>query len=399
MQQQEVFLIKEGEIVLKGLNKSSFEKKLIKNIKLALHPAAFDVKSSQSTILLQPQTANDLALMEPKLKKIFGVARYCKAFLCASDIESINRVVASKFENRLKSCSSFRIKARRSNKKFELNSMQIGQTVGSFLCSAFPHLKVNLSNLADLTIFVEVRSCGTYVYCENENFAGAGGLPVGCSGSAMLLISGGIDSPVAGWLMAKRGIRLHAVHFFSPPYTSERALNKVENLLEILSEWAGKIYFYCVNFTEIQETIKNKCDETLGTVIGRRAMNKIAELIAAKSNLKLKSKILALINGESLGQVASQTLEAISCSKSSVGLPILQPLIGLDKTEIVTIAKKIGTFSTSTLPFEDCCTVFVAKHPKTKPNLPQILENEKAIANLNNLIEAAASNAQFKIIG
>lgn len=394
---QEVFLIKEGEIFLKGLNKTKFEQCLMKNIKKALHPLQFEIMASQSTILLKPQNVSNIETIESKIKKIFGISNYCKAVLCEKQIESIKKAIVSKFAQQLENCSTFRIKAKRSDKSFNLNSVQIGQEIGSFLCSKFPKLKVDLNETANLTIFVEVRSFDAYVYCEK--FKGAGGLPVGCGGSAMLLISGGIDSPVAGWLMAKRGLRLHAVHFFSPPYTSERALNKVESLLEILSEWVGKIYFYCVNFTKIQETIKNSCDETLGTIINRRTMNKIAELIIQEKNKKLENKIKALINGESLGQVASQTLDAIFCTKQATSLPILQPLIGMDKNEIVALAKKINTFNTSILPFEDCCTVFVAKHPKTKPSLNMVLKNEKAIAELDELISFAAANASFKTIG
>lgn len=396
--QKEVFLLKEGEIVLKGLNKSNFEKKLIKNIKKALYPAKFEVRSSQSTILIEPYSKTDLQLIEPKLKKIFGISRYCKAYACEKTIESISQTIVKNFSQQLKIKSTFRIKAKRSDKKFKLNSVQICQELGKFLISTFSHLKVNLSNSTEISIYIEIRSLNAYVYCENENLCGAGGLPVGCSCAAMLLISGGIDSPVAGWLMAKRGIMLHAIHFFSPPYTSNRALNKVETLLKILSEWTGKIYFHCINFTKIQETIKNRCDEALMTVISRRIMNKIAEQIAIKNNEKLKNKIKALINGESLGQVASQTIDAVACTKNSTTLPILQPLIGLDKIEIINLAKKIETFDTSILPYEDCCTVFVSNHPKTRPNLNEVLQNEKKIANLNELIKTAISTSEFKIV-
>ncbi len=393
---EEVFLIKEGEIVLKGLNKASFEKKLIKNIKNKLNNLKCLIKSSQSTILIQPEPNVDLNLIETKLTKIFGIARFCRAFKCEKNLEDIFTTIETKICDKINQAVTFRVCAKRSDKNFYLNSQQIGAKIGEMLINKFPHLKVNLSSTCDLTIYVEIRSFGAYVY--SQNLYGCGGIPVGCSGSAMLLISGGIDSPVAGWLMAKRGVKLHAVHFYSPPYTSVRALDKVEKLISILSEWTGPIAFFCVNFTEIQKTIKSRCCAELSTIINRRIMNKIAEKIALSQNLKLHQPIKALINGESLGQVASQTLNAISCTKVASNLPIFQPLIGLDKIEIIALAKKINTYSTSILPFDDCCTVFVPPHPRLNPTLNDVLENENKIENLNLLIDKACENLIYKLI-
>lgn len=394
--QKEVFLLKEGEIILKGLNRSNFEKSLAKNIKTALKDSKFKLQINQSVILIQPDSKEDVQQIEQKLDKIFGIVRFCKAISCEKNIETIVKTIVCYFYNKLKNCKTFRIQTKRGDKTFKFNSQQINEQIGSKLTSEFQNLKVDLSNNSELTIFVEIRNFNAYVYCENLN--GAGGIPINKNNEAILLISGGIDSPVAGWLMAKRGIKLHAVHFFSPPYTSQRALNKVETLLQILTKWTGPIPFFCVNFTEIQQTIKNKCNEALTTILTRRFMNKIAQLIAKYQNSTNSKHIKALINGESLGQVASQTLDAIVCTQQATTLPILQPLIGLDKIEIIELAKKIGTFETSILPYEDCCTAFVPNHPKTKPNLHEILQNEQKIENLGNILKQAAKTAQFKII-
>lgn len=394
---KKVILLKEGEIFLKGLNKSHFENILIKNIKNNLKTANFNIKKSQSTILIEPNSDYDLQIIEKNISKIFGISKFCIAATCEKNLEEIKRTILEFFGEKLKNCKSFKISSKRSDKKFELNSQQLNEQLGYFIIKSFPKIKVDLSDNCELTIWVEIRSFGAYIY--SKNFEGACGVPVGCSGQAMLLISGGIDSPVAGWLMAKRGLKLCAVHFFSPPYTSARSLDKVEKLLKILSIWTGKIETFFVNFTKIQETINKSCDNKLNTIINRRIMNKIAQKISQNQNSCSNSDIKALINGESLAQVASQTLEAIICTKQAISMPILQPLIGLDKTKIVDLAKKIGTFETSILPYADCCTVFVPPHPKTKPKIDEVLNNEEKIADLNELVEDAANQAIFKIVG
>ncbi len=389
---RKVILLKEGEIFLKGLNKSHFENVLIKNIKNNFKSANFSAKKSQSTILLEPNSNHDLQTIEKNIGKIFGISKFCVAAACAKNLEEIKKTIIEFFKEELTNCKSFKISSKRSDKKFELNSQQLNEQLGAFIVKNFPKIKVDLSDKCELTIWVEIRSFSTYIY--SKNFEGAGGIPVGCSGQAMLLISGGIDSPVAGWLMAKRGLKLNAIHFFSPPYTSARSIDKVEKLLKILSMWTGQIETFFVNFTKIQETINKNCNNKLSTIINRRMMNKIAQKISQRN-----SNIKALINGESLAQVASQTLEAMICTKQATSMPILQPLIGLDKTKIVDLAKKIGTFETSILPYADCCTVFVPPHPKTKPKIDEVLNNEEKITDLNKLVDDAADQAIFKIVG
>lgn len=393
---QEVFLLKEGEIILKGLNRSNFEQTLIKNIKTALQPLKFEIYNSQSVILIQPNNLTDMPQIEMKLKKIFGIVCFCKAIMCEKTTESIFKTIKTKFDQQLSSCKTFRLKTKRSDKAFPLNSQQINKQIGALVTSKFQNLTVDLSNDSDITIFIEIRTLGAYIYDNILN--GAGGIPIDKRNEGLLLLSGGIDSPVAGWLMAKRGIKIQAIHFFSPPYTSQRALEKVETILKNLASWIGKIPFFCVNFTKIQETIKKECNQTLTTILTRKFMNKIAQQIAFIQNKNYNCNIKALVNGESLGQVASQTLDAICCTQNEIELPILQPLIGMDKIEIINIAKKIGTFQTSILPYEDCCTAFIPNHPKTKPKINETIENEKNIKNLSELLNDAVKNVIFKQI-
>ena len=274
---------------------------------------------------------------------------------------------------------TFKVESKRSDKKFSLKSPEISAAVGERILEAFPHLSVDVHN-PEITVTVEVRDFGAYV--RGDSLSGAGGIPVGTGGRAAVLISGGIDSPVAAWMLAKRGVELIAIHFASPPYTSLRAEQKVELLLRKVAEFAGKITMITVPFTEIQEDIKKNCDEDFFTVIMRRFMMRISEIIAKRYRCK------ALITGESLGQVASQTMDAIICTNDVAKMPIFRPLIGMDKDEIVEIARKIETFETSILPYEDCCTVFTPKHPRTKPVLSDIQKEESKI-NCENLIRSA----------
>ena len=355
----EVILLKMGEIVLKGLNKRSFESQLIKNIKSRIKKYGdFDIKSAQSTITIAP--VNEQSYIDDifqVLKKTFGIVKISKAFITEKDINSIRNVVKNNLVSALNSSKTFKVEAKRADKAFYLTSPQISEEIGEFILQQFPHLKVDVHN-PDTIVTVEIRDFGAYIRTNAEK--GAGGLPVSTGGKAAILISGGIDSPVAAYMLAKRGIKLTAVHFASPPYTSIRAEKKVIDLLEKVSEYASQIKLFIVPFTEIQEKIKKTCPEEFFTLIMRRMMMRISEKIAQNEGCK------ALITGESLGQVASQTLQAILCTNDAVNIPVFRPLIGMDKDEIIDISRKIETFDISIQPFEDCCTIFVPKHPKTR---------------------------------
>ncbi len=378
---REVMLIKLGEIVLKGLNRKNFEDKLVRTIKrrIAEH-GEFRVINQQSTIYLIPQGETvDFARIEKTVGKIFGISRYARAAQCDKDLAAIKGTAVEYLGGVLSKMRTFKVESKRSDKKFSLKSPEISAAVGERILEAFPHLSVDVHN-PEITVTVEVRDFGAYV--RGDSLSGAGGIPVGTGGRAAVLISGGIDSPVAAWMLAKRGVELIAIHFASPPYTSLRAEQKVELLLRKVAEFAGKITMITVPFTEIQEDIKKNCAEDFFTVIMRRFMMRISEIIAKRYRCK------ALITGESLGQVASQTMDAIICTNDVVKMPIFRPLIGMDKDEIVEIARKIETFETSILPYEDCCTVFTPKHPRTKPVLSDI-QREESKLNCENLIRSA----------
>lgn len=384
---REVMLIKLGEIVLKGLNRKNFEDKLIRTIKrrIAEH-GEFRVINQQSTIYLIPQGETvDFARIEKTVGKIFGISRYARAAQCDKDLEAIKGTAVEYLGEVLSKMRTFKVESKRSDKKFSLKSPEISAAVGERILEAFPHLSVDVHN-PDITVTVEVRDFGAYV--RGDSLPGAGGIPVGTGGRAAVLISGGIDSPVAAWMLAKRGVELIAIHFASPPYTSLRAEQKVELLLRKVAEFAGKITMITVPFTEIQEDIKKNCAEDFFTVIMRRFMMRISEIIAKRYRCK------ALITGESLGQVASQTMDAIICTNDVVKMPIFRPLIGMDKDEIVEIARKIETFETSILPYEDCCTVFTPKHPRTKPVLSDI-QREESKLNCENLIRSAIESIKI----
>lgn len=378
---KEVLLIKLGEIVLKGLNRKNFEDKLIRTIKrrIAEH-GEFQVINLQSTIYLIPQCENvDFLRVERTVSKIFGISRYARAAQCDKDLATIKETAVEYLGEVLSKVRTFKVESKRSDKRFSLKSPEISAAVGERILEAFPHLSVDV-HTPDITVTVEVRDFGAYV--RGDSLPGAGGIPVGTGGRAAVLISGGIDSPVAAWMLAKRGVELVAIHFASPPYTSLRAEQKVASLLRKVAEFAGKITMITVPFTEIQEDIKKNCAEDFFTVIMRRFMMRISETIAKKYRCK------ALITGESLGQVASQTMDAINCTNDAAKMPIFRPLIGMDKDEIVEIARKIETFETSILPYEDCCTVFTPKHPRTKPALSDI-QREESKLDCENLIKAA----------
>jgi thiamine biosynthesis protein ThiI len=379
---KEVILIKEGEIFLKGLNKKFFESILIKNITSKLqHLGGFEIKKEQSTITIFPDKNFDLDLALRKISKVFGISSFCRCFIVKKDFEEIKSAVIEHFSNILKEAKSFKVTAKRSDKSFKLTSPLIAQKMGEFLLNQFPNLKVDLFK-PDFNLNIEVRDEFAYLYHFKQ--PAAKGMPVGCSGSAILLLSGGIDSPVAGFMMAKRGLNLFVVHFISPPYTGERALQKVKDLILKLEKWTNKIPLYVVNITKLQEDLKKNCPEKLLTILLRRCMIKIAENIGKNH---ITAKIEALITGESLAQVASQTISALHCTNCASSFPILRPLIGMDKEEIVSIAKKIGTFEISTLPYEDCCTVFTPKHPKTNPSFNEI-ENIEHRFKINDMLDS-----------
>ncbi|HBN80173.1 MAG TPA: tRNA 4-thiouridine(8) synthase ThiI [Ruminococcaceae bacterium] len=388
---KEIILIKLGELVLKGLNRRSFEAALVHNIRHRIDGlGGFDIRVAQSTVTVTPRDESaDLDAAAEKIGKVFGIAAYSRACMTEKSMDSILKTSAEYLRNELEAAKTFKVESKRSDKSFPLRSPQISADVGEFLLGAFPHLSVDVHH-PDLTVTVEVRDLGAYV--RGPDIRGAGGIPVGTSGKAALLISGGIDSPVAGWCMAKRGLELVPVHFASPPYTSERAEQKVKDLLTRVGEYSGRMKMYTVPFARVQEEILKKCPEELFTVIMRRFMMRIAEEIAVQNGCG------ALITGESLGQVASQTMPAIACTDAVSGMPVFRPLIGMDKSEIVAVSRRIGTYELSIEPYEDCCTVFTPKHPRTKPALSLVEKAEEAL-DAEALIAECMDNLKLTKIG
>lgn len=386
---QEIILVKYGEMALKGMNKKTFEDVLIKNMKRRIKPLGkSELTKSQSTIYIKPLDDNfDVNEAVERLKKIFGIATLCRAAVCEKNFENISMTACEYLEDILSYAKTFKVTAKRADKNFPMKSPEICRELGGVLLEKFTHLKVDVNN-PNVTVTVEIRDTKAYIHAEN--LKGAGGLPVGTSGHALLLLSGGIDSPVAGYMMAKRGVHISAIHYISPPYTSDRTRIKVEQLCEKLTPYCGSIAFFCVPFTKIQEAIKNNCPEEFFTVIMRRLMMKIALKISERE------KCLALITGESVGQVASQTMNAIMCTDAVCSIPVFRPLIGMDKTEIVETARKIDTFETSIQPYEDCCTVFTPRHPKVRPLLSDI-EAAESNFDFTELIDEAVKNTELKI--
>lgn len=385
---KEIVLVKYGEMVLKGLNKRTFEDMLTKNIKRRLKSLGrFQLTSAQSTTYITPLDEDtDLGEVVERVEKIFGIAALCRACVCEKDFKDIKVKSVEYLDDILSNAKTFKVNAKRSDKAFPMKSPEICAELGGVLLEKYPNLTVDVKN-PEVTVTVEVRDMNAYVHAEN--IKGAGGLPVGSSGKAMLLLSGGIDSPVAGYMMAKRGVHIAAIHYVSPPYTSDRAQLKVETLCQKLTEYCGGIAFFCVPFTEIQEAIKDNCPEEYFTIIMRRLMMEIAQRIAEKDN------DLALITGESVGQVASQTMAAMACTDAVCHIPVFRPCVGMDKTEIIDIARKIDTFETSIEPYEDCCTVFTPRHPKVKPRLADI-EKAQAKFDFEPLIQKAVENTEMK---
>ena len=383
---QEMILVKNGELALKGLNRGVFEDTLMRNIRRRLTGVGkFDIKKSQSTIFVRPIGGADLDEAADRIGRVFGISAYTRALMVDKTIEAIEAAAPAYVREWLAPAKTFKVEAKRSDKAFLLTSPQIAARVGGKLLEAFPHLKVDVTR-PEVTVWVEVRDFGAYIHAGQ--LPGAGGLPVGTGGKAALLISGGIDSPVAAYMMAKRGVELTCVHFASPPYTSERAEQKVIALLEQVSRFAGPLTLCIVPFTEIQEQIRDLCPEDMFTVTMRRMMMRIAERIA------LREECGALVTGESVAQVASQTIPALMCTEAVTTLPVLRPVIGMDKEEIITIARRIGTFETSILPYEDCCTVFTPKHPRTRPSIEMAEKAEQALP-IEPLIEKAMGNLRW----
>ncbi len=384
---REIILVKNGELVLKGLNRNSFEDVLIKNMKRHLSDIGkFKFTKSQSTIMVEPESdETDLDDAAEALKRVFGIAALSRAAVCEKDINDIIKTAKNYLEDELLTAKTFKVEAKRSDKKFPLNSPQICRELGGQILKAFHHLKVDVHN-PDIVVTVEIRD--RFAFVRGNNIKGAGGMPTGTSGRAAVLISGGIDSPVAAYMMAKRGIELISVHFASPPYTSELAEMKVMELLKKVAAYSGTITTYVVPFTEIQEAIRDYCPEDYFTLVMRRIMMKISEEIAKNQNC------MALITGESVGQVASQTIYALGCTDNATNMPVFRPCIGMDKEEIIKISRNIDTFETSIQPYEDCCTVFTPKHPKTKPKVQDVIDAENKIPNLDEMMKKATETAK-----
>ena len=388
---REIVLIKNGELALKGLNRNSFEDKLIKNMKSHLADLGkFEFTKSQSTIMVEAQSEEtDLDLAVERISKVFGIAALSRACVCEKDFDIIRKAAVQYLEEQLEDAATFKVEAKRSDKKFPMKSPEICREAGGYILSKFNHLKVDVHN-PDIIVTIEIRD--KYAFIHGNSIKGAGGMPTGTSGRAAILISGGIDSPVAAYMMAKRGIELCAVHFASPPYTSELAEMKVMELLKKVAKYSGTITTYVVPFTKIQEKIRDLCPEEYFTIIMRRIMMEISEKIAANQNCS------ALITGESVGQVASQTIYALACTDCVVEMPVFRPCIGMDKEEIIKISRKIDTFETSIQPYEDCCTVFTPKHPKTRPHVEDVAKAQNKITDLDELVEEAIKNAKKVII-
>ena len=388
---KEILLLKDGEIVLKGLNRRAFEDVLKRNIRTALRGTGeYEVTSAQSTIYVKPLGDDcDLDEASERIGRVFGLVSYSRAAMCEEKtMESVLATAPVYLAKQLKKAKTFKVEAKRSDKKFPCKSPEICREAGGEILRHFPHLRVDVHN-PDVTVYVEIRDFGAYVHADP--LRGAGGIPVGTGGKAVILISGGIDSPVAAYMMAKRGIKLTAVHFASPPYTSQRAEDKVVKLLRKVSRYAGSMRMITVPFTAIQEKLRDDCPEELFTIIMRRLMMQISERIAKQYDCA------ALITGESLGQVASQTIGALGCTDEAADMVVFRPLIGMDKQEIIDISYRIDTYETSIEPYEDCCTVFTPKHPRTKPILKFVKEAQEC-ARFEPLVEEALQNLKITYI-
>ncbi len=386
----EIFLLKMGEMVLKGLNRRTFEERLMGNARRRLQKhGKFRITSRQSITYIEPKEAScDMEGAFETLRTLFGVVGLSRAKACQKTPEAILETAKTYLRDDLMEAATFKVESKRSDKTFPMTSIQLSQYVGGELNEAFPHIRADMHH-PDVVVHVEVRDFAAYVHANPT--PGAGGLPVGVGGKAVSLLSGGIDSPVASWMMAKRGVALEMVHFFSYPYTSPEAKEKVLELARLLTPWTGRLVVHVVPFTQIQEELRRSCPEALFTLLMRRFMMRIAEKVAQRVGAE------GLVTGESLGQVASQTMQAMAVTGQVCTLPVFRPVVGMDKEEIIRTARKIGTFETSILPYEDCCTVFTPRHPKTRPHLDEI-EAAEAALDIDGLIQAAVEGIERVVL-
>ena len=382
----EMILLKLGELVLKGLNRRSFEDKLQANIYRRLNNLGqFRVYTRQSTTYVEPMNDQcDMDAAWEALTKVFGVVGLSRARACEKDKDAILAAAREYLDDKLSTAKTFKVETKRADKTFPMTSIQLSQYVGGELDELYPNLQVDVHH-PELTVHVEIRDYAAFVHADPE--PGAGGLPVGINGRAVSLLSGGIDSPVSSWMIAKRGVALEMVHFFSYPYTSPEAKEKVLELARLLTPWCGRLTVHVVPFTAIQEELRRSCPPELFTLIMRRFMMRISERVAQRCGAK------ALVTGECLGQVASQTMEAMTVTGAVVKLPILRPVVGMDKEDIVQISRKIGTFDTSILPYEDCCTVFTPRHPRLRPTLEEIESAEQGL-DIEAMVSAAVEGIE-----
>lgn len=382
----EMILLKLGEMVLKGLNRHSFEDKLQANIHRRLNGLGrFRVYTRQSTTYVEPmEDSCDMDAAWEAMKKVFGVVGLSRARACDKDKDAILRACHEYLDDRLRSARTFKVETRRADKTFPMTSIQLSQYVGGELDELYPNLQVDVHH-PELTVYVEIRDYAAFVHANPD--PGAGGLPVGINGRAVSLLSGGIDSPVASYMIAKRGVALDMVHFFSYPYTSPEAKEKVLELARLLTPWCGHLTVHVVPFTAIQEELRRSCPEEMFTLVMRRFMMRIAQRVAKRCGAK------ALVTGESLGQVASQTMDAMTVTGQVVSIPVLRPVVGMDKEEIVQISRKIGTYDTSILPYEDCCTVFTPRHPRLRPTVEEA-EAAEAGLDIEAMVQAAVDGIE-----
>ena len=382
----EMILLKLGEMVLKGLNRRSFEDKLQANIHRRLNNLGrYRVYTRQSTTYVEPmEDTCDMDAAFDALKKVFGIVGVVRARSCPKEKDAILAACKEYLDEELRSARTFKVETKRADKTFPLNSIQTSQYVGGLLDDAYDNLHVDVHH-PELTVHVEIRDYAAFVYANAV--PGAGGLPVGINGRAVSLLSGGIDSPVSSYMIAKRGVALEMVHFFSYPYTSPEAKDKVLELARLLTPYCGQLVVHVVPFTAIQEELRRSCPEELFTIIMRRFMMRISEAVANRIGAK------CLVTGECLGQVASQTMEALNCTGSVVHMPVLRPCIGRDKEEIVQISRKIGTYDTSILPYEDCCTVFTPRHPRLRPILSEVEMAEEKL-DIEAMVKDAVDNIE-----
>ena len=382
----EMFLLKLGEMVLKGLNRHSFEDKLQANIHRRLNGLGrFRVYTRQSTTYVEPmEDSCDMDAAWEAMKKVFGVVGLSRARACEKDKDAILKACHEYLDDRLRTARTFKVETRRADKTFPMTSIQLSQYVGGELDELYPNLQVDVHH-PELTVYVEIRDYAAFVHANPD--PGAGGLPVGINGRAVSLLSGGIDSPVASYMIAKRGVALDMVHFFSYPYTSPEAKEKVLELARLLTPWCGRLTVHVVPFTAIQEELRRSCPEEMFTLVMRRFMMRIAQRVAKRCGAK------ALVTGESLGQVASQTMDAMTVTGQVVDIPVLRPVVGMDKEEIVQISRKIGTYDTSILPYEDCCTVFTPRHPRLRPTVEEA-EAAEAGLDVEAMVQAAVEGIE-----